>query len=247
MACATLSVTSSSHSARSTASAGSASGAGRYADGEYDSSSSSASGAGSYERSRDASRRSISVTSAMVTPRSLATACVSSALSQPRLRFVLAQVEEQLALRLGGGDLHQPPVAQHVFVDLGADPVHGERHQPHADRRVEALDRLHEADVAFLHEVAEGQPIAVVAAGDVHDEPQVREQRAGGRVQVVVATEAVASSVSSSRLSTGMRLTASTYASKLPIGPSSASSAGFRRTSAVVIVFGYSPANDCQY
>ena len=46
---------------------------------------------------------------------------------EPREVFLHApQVEEQLALSFGGGDLHQAPVAQHVLVDLGADPVHGE-------------------------------------------------------------------------------------------------------------------------
>jgi len=44
-----------------------------------------------------------------------------------------AQVEEQLALRLGRCHLDQAPVAQHVFVDLGAHPVHGKRHQAHVD------------------------------------------------------------------------------------------------------------------
>ena len=104
---------------------------------------------------------------------------------------MLAQIEEQLALRLGRGDLHEPPVAQHVLVDLGADPVHGEGHQAHAHRRVEALDRLHQADVAFLHEIAQRQAIAGITARDVHDEAQVRhDERACGR-QVAVSGETI--------------------------------------------------------
>ena len=51
----------------------------------------------------------------------------------------LAQIEKQFALRLGGGDLDDAPVAQHVVVHLGLDPVHRERHQPHLARGVEAL------------------------------------------------------------------------------------------------------------
>src|SRR3546814_1291864 len=83
-------------------------------------------------------------------------------------------VEEQLALRLGGGDLDDAPVLEDVLVHLGADPVHREADQAHADFGVEALDRLHQADVAFLDQVAERQAVAVVAARDVHDEAQVR-------------------------------------------------------------------------
>jgi hypothetical protein len=37
-----------------------------------------------------------------------------------------AQIEEQLALRLGGRNLHDAPIAQDVLVDLGPDPVHSE-------------------------------------------------------------------------------------------------------------------------
>ena len=88
-----------------------------------------------------------------------------------------AQVEEQLALRLGGGDLHQPPVAQDVLVDLGLDPVDGERHQAHAALRVEALHGLHQADVAFLDQVGVRQAVAEVAAGDRDHQAQVREHQ----------------------------------------------------------------------
>ena len=109
-------------------------------------------------------------------------------LGQPRqILLHLAQIEEQLALRLGGGDLHQAPVAQHILMNLGADPMHREGHQAHAHRRVEALDRLHEADIAFLHEIAHGQAIAQVAAGNVHDESQVREHQLPGGIQIGLA------------------------------------------------------------
>src|SRR3972149_421138 len=37
--------------------------------------------------------------------------------------FQTAQIEEQLALRFGRGDLDQPPVAQYEFVNLRLDPV----------------------------------------------------------------------------------------------------------------------------
>ena len=69
-------------------------------------------------------------------------------------------------------------------MNLRADPVDGERHQPHADVRIETLDGLHEAHIAFLHQIAHGQPIAQVPAGDVHDEPQVRQHQLTCGVQV---------------------------------------------------------------
>jgi hypothetical protein len=70
----------------------------------------------------------------------------------------LAQVEEQLALRLGRRDLDDAPVLQDELVHLGLDPVHRERHQTHALFRIEALDRLHQADVAFLDQVGHARP-----------------------------------------------------------------------------------------
>src|SRR5882724_4334589 len=98
--------------------------------------------------------------------------------------FQAAQVEEQLALRLGGGDLDQPPVTQYVLVNLGANPVDRERHQPYVEGGIEALDRLHEADVALLDEVTDRQSVAAVAARNVHHEPQVRQHQLprGGEV-----------------------------------------------------------------
>src|SRR3546814_8483841 len=65
-------------------------------------------------------------------------------------------------------DLDDAPVLEDVLVHLGADPMHREADQAHADFGVEALDRLHQADVAFLDQVAQRQAVAVVAASDVH-------------------------------------------------------------------------------
>src|SRR5690606_16867062 len=101
-----------------------------------------------------------------------------------------AQIEEQLALGLGGGDLHDAPVAQDEFVDLGADPVHRERHQADTDAGVEALHGLHQADVAFLDQVAQGQAVAAVAAGDMYDETEVRDDQPARRRQVVALLQA---------------------------------------------------------
>ena len=65
-----------------------------------------------------------------------------------------------------------------------------ERHQPHADIGVEPLDRLHETDVTLLYEITHGQAIAQVAAGNVHDESQVRKHQLAGRIEVRLGAEA---------------------------------------------------------
>src|SRR3546814_20508937 len=77
------------------------------------------------------------------------------------------------------------------LVHLGADPVHREADQAHADLGVEALDRLHQADVAFLDQVAEWQAVAVVAARDVHDEAPVRMHQLAGGAEVFLVADAV--------------------------------------------------------
>ncbi len=75
-------------------------------------------------------------------------------------------------------------------MNLGADPMHREGHQPHAHRGVEALHRLHQADIALLDEIAHGQPVAQVAARDVHDEPQVRQHQLPRGVQIALDAKA---------------------------------------------------------
>jgi hypothetical protein len=100
----------------------------------------------------------------------------------------LAQVEEQFTLRLGGGDLDDTPVAQDELVHLGANPVHREGHEADAMVGIEALDGLHEADVAFLDQIAQRQAVAGIALGHVHDEAQVREHHAAGSFELAIFT-----------------------------------------------------------
>src|SRR5690606_27916757 len=117
---------------------------------------------------------------------------VDLVVGQPgQLLLGAAQVEEQLALGLGGSHLDDAPVAQDEFVDLGADPVHGEGHQAHTHFRVEALDRLHQADVAFLDQVGLGQAVAGIAAGDMNYETQVRHDQLTGCVQIFLIVQTV--------------------------------------------------------
>ena len=83
----------------------------------------------------------------------------------------LAQVEEQLLLGGGGAHLHQRPRAQHVFLDRGADPPHRIGRQAEALVGLEALDRLHQPDIAFGNDFGDRQAIAAIAHGDLGDEP----------------------------------------------------------------------------
>ena len=84
-----------------------------------------------------------------------------------------AQVEKELALRLGGGELDDAPVLEDVFVDFGLDPVQRVADQAHALIRVEALDGLHQPHVAFLYQIAMRQAVAQILARDGNHQPQV--------------------------------------------------------------------------
>jgi len=92
--------------------------------------------------------------------------------AQPsEMRLVLAQIEEQFSLCLGGGNLHDPPVLDDVFVNFRLDPMYGKRNEPHAHVWVEPFDRLHQANIAFLNQVRQGQAIAQIAACDMGYKP----------------------------------------------------------------------------
>jgi len=63
------------------------------------------------------------------------------------LLALLAQVEEQLALRLRGADLHEAPVVQDELEDVGANPERRVARELHAAMRIELTNRLDEPDV----------------------------------------------------------------------------------------------------
>ena len=65
------------------------------------------------------------------------------------------QVEEQRFLGRGGAGAHDRPVAQHELLDRRANPPIGVGREAHPALRLEARRRLHEADIAFLHQIAE--------------------------------------------------------------------------------------------
>src|SRR6202167_1159437 len=101
---------------------------------------------------------------------------------QQRLRLValalepfslLAQIEEELALRLGSADFHQPPVVDQVAVDVGAHPPHGVRRKADSMFGVEILDRFHQADVALLDKVEHVPGRARELVRKLHYQPQI--------------------------------------------------------------------------
>ena len=109
-----------------------------------------------------------------------------------RLHLALqpAQVEEQLLLRRRGAHLHQRPAVQDVFLDRRADPPHGVGGQAEAAVRIEALHRLHHADIAFADQLADRQAVAAVAHGDLGDEPQMGGDELVGRLQILMVAPA---------------------------------------------------------
>jgi len=100
------------------------------------------------------------------------------------------QIEEQFALRLGRGNLDHAPVLQNVLMDLGLDPVHRITDEANILIRVETFHRLHQADVAFLDQIAVRQAVSQILAGDGNDEAQVRQHQFSGGLDVPVGAQA---------------------------------------------------------
>ena len=76
-------------------------------------------------------------------------------------------------------------------VDQGAfdrllDPVAGVGAEAGVHRRVEALDGAQQAEIAFLDQVLQAQPLAGVTAGDVDDEAEVGADHAVAGLAVAV-------------------------------------------------------------
>src|SRR5438034_1778644 len=103
---------------------------------------------------------------------------------------LLGEVEEELALRLRGADLHQAPVVHDVADDVGADPPHRVGREADAAVGVEVLDRLEETDVALLDEVEQVVEGALVLARDHHDQAEVGRDETPRRLPVLVLVPA---------------------------------------------------------
>jgi hypothetical protein len=74
-------------------------------------------------------------------------------------------------------------------MDLGPDPVHGEGHQAYTHFRIEALDRLHQADVALLDQVGLRQALTGIAACYMHDKAQMGEHHLPSGFEVLLVIE----------------------------------------------------------
>ena len=72
-------------------------------------------------------------------------------------------------------------------LDRLLDPVAGVRAKPRAHRRVEPFDRPQQPEVALLDEILQRQPLAGVAAGDVHDQSQIGPHHAIASREVALA------------------------------------------------------------
>src|SRR3546814_436963 len=62
---------------------------------------------------------------------------------------------------------------QDVLLNRGADPPHGIGGETEATLRIEALHRLHHADVAFRHQLGQRQAIAAVAHRDLRHQAKM--------------------------------------------------------------------------
>ena len=86
---------------------------------------------------------------------------------------------------------HRPALVAEVALELAQDRRHGERGERGLALRVEAVDRLQQAERGDLHEVVERLAAALVAPGELAGERQeALDQRiARGRVAAVVVLD----------------------------------------------------------
>ena len=84
------------------------------------------------------------------------------------------------------GQANRFALVRQSALDRLFDPPGGVRAQFSALGRIEALDSLHQADVAFGNEVEERQTEIRVIVRDLHDEPQVRANHEGARLAVAL-------------------------------------------------------------
>src|SRR3974390_1821150 len=104
------------------------------------------------------------------------------------LRF--AQVEEELLLVRRGAHLHQRPRAQDVCLYRCLDPPHGVGCETEALFGPEALDRLHQADIALRDDLGNRQAVPAIAPGDFTDEGEMAGDGFVRRLVVAVLTPA---------------------------------------------------------
>lgn len=102
------------------------------------------------------------------------------------LALEATQVEEQPLLIGGRAHFDERPRAQDIFLDRGLDPPHGIGRQAEAAFRIELLDGLHEADIAFGNDFADRQAITAIAHGDLRHKAQMAGHELMGRLAIVM-------------------------------------------------------------
>jgi hypothetical protein len=90
---------------------------------------------------------------------------------------------------------------------LGLDPVDRERDQPHATLRVESLDGLHQADVAFLDQVRRAEAVPEITPATETTSLRCESTSCRAAFESSVSRKRRARLTSSSALSTGKRFT----------------------------------------
>jgi hypothetical protein len=116
----------------------------------------------------------MSTTSCAVTPSRLAMSCTWLGRRSPS----------------SSADLHERPRAQDVFLDGCLDPPHRIGGEAEALVRLEALDRLHEPDIALRDHLGDRQAVAAIADGDLGNQPQMAGHEALRRIEVAVLAPA---------------------------------------------------------
>src|SRR6195256_5302807 len=76
-------------------------------------------------------------------------------------------------------------------LDRRLDPPHGVGGEPEALLRLEALDRLHQADIALGDRFGDRQAVIAVSPGDLGHEPQMAGDELVRRVAIAVLAPAL--------------------------------------------------------
>jgi hypothetical protein len=90
----------------------------------------------------------------------------------------------------GGAHLHERPRAQDVILDGRLDPPHRIGGEAEALIGLEALDRLHEPDIALRDHLGDRQAVAPISIGDLGNEAQMADHQPLCRIGVAVLAPA---------------------------------------------------------
>ena len=124
------------------------------------------------------------------------------------LLLLLAQLEEELALGLRGPQLHHLPVVHDVAEDVRADPPRGVAELSFTPR---SGSYFFTACISPMlpswTRSSSDERVAVVLVGQLHHQPQVRGHQPVGRLHVARLAVLLGQRVSSSRVSSGCRVT----------------------------------------